>query len=316
MARGRNWAALASSTAVHLSLVLWLVLRPPVASPEAPLERQPGTDRQELALAPPAKAVPTPRPQPAMEAPPPSPESSPRPEPPREATPLGPDSRRPDAPVPQEAGPEKPKVDPDQMDMSKTEEPAKPAPPPAEPEATPSDAPRTIRRIATAGDMARNRPPLGVARNDYGSARDILDIGEREATGTALAMGSMGRVGPSSPDNRDWRPSFPEAAGRCVEIPDLGTNPDGTPVLASVIGRVLTDDRSSPLPGAHLQIVGTPFATFSNGNGEYRLEFDPRLLERCRVQYVRVVREGFSGQLLTLAIGQRITSDDVVLHRR
>ena len=316
MARARNWGALASSAAFHLSVMLWLVLRPPVARPEAPLERQPGADRQELALAPPTKAAPAQRQQPQTEAPPPTPEPRPKPEQPREATPLGPDSKHPDALVPQEAGPEKPKVDPDQMDVTKADAPVKPAPPAAEPEATPSEAPRTIRRIATAGDMLRNRPPLGVARNDHGIARDILDIGKREAAGTALAMGAMGRVGPSSPDNRDWRPSFPEAAGRCVEIPDLGNNPDGSPVLATVIGRVLADDQSSPLPGAHLQIVGTPFATFSNGNGEYRLEFDPKLLERCRVQYVRVVREGFSGQLLTLSIGQRITSDDVVLRRR
>jgi hypothetical protein len=134
--------------------------------------------------------------------------------------------------------------------------------------------------------------------------------------GTTIA-GAMGRVGMSaSPDTRDWRPSFPDAAGRCVDIPDLGNNPDGSPILASVLGRVYEADGRTPLIGAHLQIVGTRFVTFSSGTGDYKLEFDPKLLERCRVQYVRVSADGYDGRMLTLSIGRKIRSDDVLLRRR
>jgi hypothetical protein len=125
----------------------------------------------------------------------------------------------------------------------------------------------------------------------------------------------MGRIGVGNTDSRGWRQSFPQASGQCVEIPDLGLNADGTPVLASVIG-VVRDNRGRPLPGAHLQIMGAPFATFSDGAGRYRLEFDPRLLERCRTQVVRVRADGFRDQTLNLGIGRRVVSDDVVLRRR
>ena len=82
----------------------------------------------------------------------------------------------------------------------------------------------------------------------------------------------------------------------------------------SVIGRVL-DPTGRPLAGAHLQIVGAGYATFSDNNGNYRLEFDPRLLEKCRVHVVRVTLTGFKGQTLTLGIGRRVQSDDVRLRR-
>jgi outer membrane biosynthesis protein TonB len=319
--RGRNWGALSTSAALHVVVILWLIFRPASARSLPTIERNPGEDRQDIALAPPANPAPQAAPQPEQPQPQAQPEQpqpeQQRPEPPKKATPLGPDSKNPDALVPKEAGPEKPRVDPDQMDVNKPEPPTKVETPPAEPEVAPTAAPKGVRRIATASDMVNNLMAKGERLDPNGRPRDILDEGTRKATSTmAAAAGPMGRVGPTQPDNRDWRPSFPEAAGRCVEIPDLGKNPDGTPVLATVIGRVLADDRRSPLAGAHLQIVGTPFSTFSNGNGEYRLEFDPKLLERCRVQYVRVAREGFGGELLTLSIGERITSDDVVLRRR
>lgn len=316
---GRSWGALSTSAALHVVVVLWLIFRPAPASSLPTIERNPGEDRQAIALAPPADPAPQAAPQPEPTPPPrqPEPEQPKQAEPPPKATPLGPDSKNPDALVPKEAGPEKPPIDPDQMNVNKPEPPPKVETPPAEPEAAPTQAPKGVRRITTVTDLGEAMAAKGLLRNDNNRPREILDVGTRGTTTTAAApVGAMGRVGPSQPDYRDWRPSFPEAAGKCVEIPDLGKNPDGTPVLATVIGRVLADDRRSPLAGAHLQIVGTPFSTFSNANGEYRLEFDPKLLERCRVQYVRVAREGFSGQLLTLSIGERILSDDVVMRRR
>ena len=61
--------------------------------------------------------------------------------------------------------------------------------------------------------------------------------------------------------------------------------------------------------------MGTAFGTFSDSRGEYRLEFDPKLLAKCRKQYVVVVAPGYRGETLTLFIGPKVRSDDVVLHR-
>lgn len=313
----RSWGALSTSAALHIVVVLWLIFRPASARSLPTIERNPGEDRQEIALAPPANPAPKAEPQPEQPQPQQQEQPQPKPEPPKKATPLGPDSKNPDALVPKEAGPEKPPIDPDQINVNKPEPPAKVETPPAEPEAAPTQAPKGVRRIATVTDMGEAMKAKGMLQSNNDKPRDILTAGTTNSNRELAAVaGMMGRAGPTQPDYRDWRPSFPEAAGKCVEIPDLGKNPDGTPVLATVIGRVLANDQRSPLAGAHLQIVGTPFSTFSNSNGEYRLEFDPKLLERCRVQYVRVAREGFSGQLLTLSIGERITSDDVVLRRR
>ena len=128
------------------------------------------------------------------------------------------------------------------------------------------------------------------------------------------AAGAVGRTGLSNLDPQKWENSFDdETAGRCVTVPDLGKNPDGTPVLATVIGRVLDTDGKTPLSGAHLQIMGTTFGTFSDNRGEYRLEFDPKLLAKCRKQYVVVVAPGYRGETLTLFIGPKVRSDDVIL---
>jgi hypothetical protein len=101
--------------------------------------------------------------------------------------------------------------------------------------------------------------------------------------------------------------------GSCVEIPELGKNADGSPVLATIVGRVLAADGHSPMVGAHLQIMGTPFNGFSDKNGEYRLAFDPHLLVRCRKQYIVVEAPGSTTQTLILQIGSGAHVDDVVL---
>ncbi|MES1259765.1 MAG: hypothetical protein ABUL71_04155, partial [Gemmatimonadota bacterium] len=152
--------------------------------------------------------------------------------------------------------------------------------------------------------------PWGPPKLDAASGAPPAD---RAVTPTA---GSMGRAGLANREPQRWENSFDdETSGKCTEIPDLGKNPDGSPVLGSVIGRVLDTDGKSPLAGAHLQIVGTPFGTFSDNNGEYRLQFDPKLLARCRMQYVRVEAGGHFPEMLTLWIGPKVRSDDVVMRR-
>lgn len=320
----KSWIALAISALVHLCLMLWLVFRPVAAgdSPSKALEN--GEVSQPIALPRPAEtktAQPKPQPteqQPTQPPPPPAP-----PPPPTRETPLGPDSKNPDALVPKEAGPVKPMTEPEPKPTKSQVDPGPPAEKPAETKPpSPAEQPPTqaANRIPRAGDLTNSRIQ-GSPTSPWGPpSRTPLEQPKGEgatavASAPAVKEGSMGKVGQSGVDTRDWRPSFEEAAGRCVSIPDLGTNADGTPVLATVIGRVLQNDGRSPLGGAHLQIIGTPFSTFSDGNGEYRLEFDPKLLEQCRVQYVRVAADGYTGAMLTLSIGERVRSDDVVLRR-
>lgn len=306
---GRSWTALIASAAVHVLLTLWLLFRP------APAETMENTPPQNGRI---AQPIALPRPQAAPVSQPLPPPATAQP-PPRES-PLGPDSKNPDAKVPQEAGPEKPITEPEPTPTKDAAPPAEQVPEPVP--VTPSQAaPQSVRRIPLAGDYSATNRLLAPPTSPWGPRpRNPLDPsqGERAATSAAapaIREGANGKVGLSSHDSRDWRPSFPEAAGRCVSIPDLGKNADGTPVLATVIGRVFDTDGRTPLAGAHLQVVGTAFATFSDATGEYRLEFDPKLLEQCRVQYVRVAADGYGGQMLTLAIGQRIRSDDVVLRK-
>ncbi|HET9133538.1 MAG TPA: carboxypeptidase-like regulatory domain-containing protein [Gemmatimonadales bacterium] len=296
----RGWRASLLSIVLHGALILALLLR---ATPDEGDGAEPAGEPQatEIAIQPPDQR------EAFQQAPQPAP-PQPQPAPPDEPVPLGPNSNNPDALVPKEQGPETPPPDDVQEPSQAAEIPAESGTPPT---TTPTAPPQP--RIPTPRDLASGLP--GSPTSPFGPG-EALPASPGAAGGEVVASaGAMGRVGLGNRDTRDWRPSFPEAAGRCPEIPDLGRNPDGSPVLASVLGRVI-DERGAPLAGAHLQIVGHTFVTFSDGRGDYRLEFDPRLLERCRVQYVRVTAAGHKGQLLTLAIGRNIRSDDVVMRRR
>jgi hypothetical protein len=289
-AEPRSWQPLITSVITHGALIAIILLRPGFPVPEGQ-EVPESRDAQPIALAPETRF----RPQARSE-------EQPLPERP---IPLGPDSRSPDALVAREQGPVTPP-------------PADPVPlgPPTEPESTDEEEEQPPERIPLPQDLLSGGSIIGRPTSAMpATTRDPLAAPVGGAGTRRTTAGAMGRQGFNRTDPRTFRESFPEAAGQCVEVPDLGRNPDGTPVLASVIG-VVRDNSGKPLPNAHLQIVGAPFATFSDGNGRYRLEFDPSLLERCRVQVVRVRAEGFSHADLTLAIGRRVQSDDVILRRR
>lgn len=57
-----------------------------------------------------------------------------------------------------------------------------------------------------------------------------------------------------------------------------------------VEGIVGNEDTGSILAGAFLQVIGTPYVTFSDGRGHYRLGFEAQLVDGCRTQLVRVPR--------------------------
>lgn len=76
-----------------------------------------------------------------------------------------------------------------------------------------------------------------------------------------------------------------------------------------VAGRVFRLGTSDPLIGATLQVLGTPYSTVSDEQGDYVLRFDAWPLKNCEAQYVRVQLDGFVSQTLVLGIGSTNRSD-------
>lgn len=102
-----------------------------------------------------------------------------------------------------------------------------------------------------------------------------------------------------------------EARRSCVPKPK---NPNAQIEMAELIGRVWFDEaHTRPLPGAYLQMIGTPYSAYSDTNGRYRLLFDASLVDECRTQYVRVVAAGYSGKNLVLGLGPGV--NDIVMGR-
>jgi hypothetical protein len=62
-------------------------------------------------------------------------------------------------------------------------------------------------------------------------------------------------------------------------------------------------------------MMGTPYVTFTDGQGDYRFNFDLALVDNCRTQYVKVSASGYESRLLVLVIGPH-RSEDVHLRRR
>ncbi len=307
-AEARRWISLGISAAVHVAIVLLLVFGLPVSRPSSSLHASAEAVPQPIAM--PLPAMPRKRatPQPKPKPPQPTPAPQPPPPPPLKEVELGPDSKKPDAPAKEAAAAQS------DADLAGAEAAQpKTAPPPAAPAQPP--APQRLL-VPHAGDFANRGPALPVPTTSPW-APPALDSASGAPEDDALASDAapMGRAGLANRDPDHWKNSFDdETSGRCVKVPDFGKNPDGSPVLAAVIGRVLDTDGRTPLSGAHLQIEGTQFGTFTDVSGNYRLSFDPKLLAQCRKQYVDVVAPGYRGEQLTLMIGPRVVSPDVVLH--
>lgn len=292
-AEPRSWQATLWSILFHAVVILLLILKPTLPSRD-PSGVSESEEAQAIAI-PPEYRFQQDSPNRLQQVP-------------DQPVPLGPDSRNPEVLVPQEGI--------DREDPEPEPVPPEPEQPQVEPEQEPVER---MERVPTPADLMAGgsivRGPTSVLPPNSTNP-NATPTGSTVARG-ANSAGAMGRTGYSGTDSRAWRESAPAAtaAGRCVDIPSLGQNPDGTPVLASVMG-IVRDNNGRPLAGAHLQIVGAPFATFSDGQGNYRLEFDPALLAKCRVQVVRVSAAGYRDANLTLAIGRQVLSDDVYMRRR
>ena len=241
----RPWAALLVSAVLHLLLAAAIVVR---AVPEE-TEGQPG---EEARPAEPAREVrmvyvpPAPEPTPLPPPPPPPPAPRQRPE----EVALGPDSDRPDEP-PRDAAR-------DPRDDEPTGRPDGELDP--ERQAPAAAAPRRIQTAAESFSRFSGLANLlGLGRRPQAERQEEFDgPAEQRSLGDALTLGAP-RLGPSELDERRWTSSNPSAAGQCPEIPDLGLNEDGTPVLASVVGAaVMASSRDLLAMLVGLALVSAP----------------------------------------------------------
>jgi hypothetical protein len=109
---------------------------------------------------------------------------------------------------------------------------------------------------------------------------------------------------------------IPEDAAKCVPTPTAPADSSGPVQFGTVEGRIFRGDNGQPLGGAHLQMIGTPYAAFTEPDGSYKFRFDLALMDNCRTQYVRVTAQGYESRLLVLVVGANVRSEDVALKKR
>ena len=157
-------------------------------------------------------------------------------------------------------------------------------------------------------------PPASSPRPvDIAAAREAEMRSEAERLFGPRRLGSDRPVGPVS---ASWVNQITDdRENDCTPKARPPRDPSVPPELGTVSGRVFRAGTSQPLPGAFLQILGTPYSTFADDDGSYTLQFDRSLVDDCRTQYVQVSKDGFAPQRLILSLGSR-TSNDIPLTRR
>jgi hypothetical protein len=291
LSRQRPWISLGLSAALHAALLALAVhlTREPVQPPAADSSPRPADPTREVQMVylppPPVVKAPPPAPEPPPPpppTPPPQQQPPPQPPPPRSAPPPAKEQRtpEPDANAPPEAtraeGQES--DDPAGGERTGANDPKEGSPAPAT-----EDAPATME---------------SEARRIFGRPR----LGTRPGAGPRAV--------------RPMEAYLPDHPERCIPKPAAPRDPAAEPEYGLVRGKIFRQDNGRPLAGAHLQMLGTPFVSFTNDGGEYAFRFDLSLVDNCRTQYVRVTAPGYESRLLVLMVGQNVRSDDVLLKRR
>jgi hypothetical protein len=127
-------------------------------------------------------------------------------------------------------------------------------------------------------------------------------------------LGPRPGAGPRA--SRPMEAYLPDHPERCTPRPSAPSDSAAPTQYSVVVGRIFRQDNGLPLSGAHLQMLGTPYVTFTDGTGEYHFRFDLSLVDNCRTQYVRVTAPGYESRLLVLMVGANVRSDDVLLQRK
>lgn len=208
--------------------------------------------------------------------------------------------------------------------------PTPPPPPPAAP--PPEKEQRTPQPDANAPPEAKRSEGAEPTKDDPAGgertgATDAKPGSPAPADNSAVTMESEARrifgrprlgtapgVGPRA--SRPMEAYLPDHPEKCIPKERPSGDTAVAPQFGTVIGRIYRQDTGRPLAGAHLQMLGTPYVTFTDDAGEYRFRFDLSLVDNCRAQYVRVTAPGYESRLLVLVVGPKVRSDDVVLKRR
>jgi hypothetical protein len=280
--RLRTWPGLIASVLFHLTFFaaatgLLATGGKTEDTPTGPAEDS-GREVSMVYLEPPPVApAPTPEVQEAPQTPPPQPEIT---TPPSQAElpPPGPETDQLISPAPA------PETDPATLDLATADDPAE-----AETEAR-EGADNETNAISTDRVVEDGPEELAgtVAASTAARAsqeQEAKRLFGRPTTGT----GNRNNALPWASDST------------CIPDP-RPQNLDGPVVFDSIAGQVF-DRHGVPLTGAHLQVVGTSYHTFSDGGGLYTLAFDVGLVANCRVQVVRVSAPGYRGRDLYLAMG-------------
>ena len=287
LSRQRPWISLGLSAALHAAILALAVhlTREPVQPPSADQSPQPAEAAREVQMVylPPPPAVKTPPPAPKPPPPPPpTPPPQQQPPPQRSAPPPAKEQRtpEPDANAPPEAERSEGREDDDPAGGERTgaNDPKEGSP-----------APATEDASATMESEARRifgRPRLGTAPG----------------------------AGPRA--SRPMEAYLPDRPERCIPQPAAPRDSGTAPRFGVVTGKIFRQDNGRPLAGAHLQMLGTPFVSFTSDDGEYHFRFDLSLVDNCRTQYVRVTAPGYESRLLVLMVGPNVRSEDVLLKRR
>jgi hypothetical protein len=127
-------------------------------------------------------------------------------------------------------------------------------------------------------------------------------------------LGPLAGAGPRA--SRPMEAYLPDHPEKCIPKPSAPRDSAAAPQYGLVVGKIFRQDNGLPLAGAHLQMLGTPYVSFTDDGGEYRFRFDMTLVDNCRTQYVRVTAPGYESRLLVLMVGVNMRSDDVELKRK
>lgn len=202
--------------------------------------------------------------------------------------------------------------------------PPPPAPPPPaarqpEPEPEPNAPPEAARASGT--ESTEPEPQTGQSQAEPAASAATPAAEKAAATLESEAQRIFGRprlatrAGAGPQAIRPMEAWLPDDSERCIPRPAAPRDSAGPIQFGTVVGRIFRQDNGRPLAGAHLQMIGTPYVTFTDESGEYRFRFDLALMDNCRTQYVKVSATGYESRLLVLVVGPN-RSEDVRLRRR
>lgn len=233
----------------------------------------------------------------------------------------------PPPPVAPEPVPEAPPPEPEPQMPVETTLPSQQELPPPGPESNDVLSPAPARETNTATRDASPDEAAAEARagsDDHDniiSTERVIEDGPEDLASAAAAKGAEAPTLEQEARRIFGRPitgtgtrnnALPWASdSTCVPDPTL-LDPNAPMVLDSISG-VVYDQSGMALSGAHLQVVGTGYHTFSDHGGRYSLVFDVSLVANCRVQVVRVSAGGYRGRDLYLAMG--VGNNNVYMER-